>query len=111
MTVGLKEASLLTAPPPLEKCLYKPCTLLPLLLGATFLFLIGSLEYKLSLISSTYCLTFALSVHFYGTETQKPALAGPVTKPGKAHNMSKQIAGTTIFHKEWLLLEAIRGPN
>lgn len=41
-----------------------------------FLFLVGSLVYKLSLINSAYFLSIQLSIHFYNTETQEPGLWG-----------------------------------
>lgn len=41
-----------------------------------FLFLVGSLVYKLSLINSAYFLSFQLSIHCYNTETQEPGLWG-----------------------------------
>ena len=77
MTVGLKHASPLLVSHPLEKCLYKPC-MLPLW-EMTFLFLVGSLVYKLSLINSTCFLSLEFSVHFYHIETQEPGPGGSIT--------------------------------
>ena len=72
MTVGLKDTSLLPALHSLEKCLDKPC--IPPLWRATFLFLVGSLVSKLSLINTACFLFLKFSIHSYVIETQEPGL-------------------------------------
>lgn len=104
MTMGLKDTSPLTVPHPLEKHLYKPPKL-PVQ-GVTFLFLISSLIYKLSLINPKSFVSCSVFISM-----ARPGLGGLVTKPGKAYNKGEQITGTTIFHTEQLLLKAITGPN
>ena len=51
----------------------------PPLRGMTFLFLVSSLIYKLSLINSTCLLSLEFSVHFYDIEIQEPGPGDPVT--------------------------------